>query len=324
MNSNILFRFISWIGDVFEQASPAIFKVIVAVLPYISPIPVAAYTARSAATSLQFTPQVSFTFVLVLEGIGIWVTTALVESIVDWVRSRNSKTAVFVGVFALVTSVYVYILVTLNVTLHANLPETSLLDQQALQRVVTLICFLPLISGICNGMYKVRLQGITENKKSQLRQQELEDEARRLENERKALEQTQTFQIENEKLRLQAEAEKTRQLAEIEREKIRVEGELKMAKLEVKRQKASENNALPSQPEEAVASASTARKPSTPKPSTSTGGSVGNQVYLKVDEVYGKEKRVLTHRELCDLGFDKSTAFRHRNRWLSDHPSVKA
>lgn len=36
-------------------------------------------------------------------------------------------------------------------------------------------------------------------------------------------------------------------------------------------------------------------------------------------EAYNDDEHVLTHSELVSMGFDKSTAWRHRNAWLEEH-----
>ena len=38
-----------------------------------------------------------------------------------------------------------------------------------------------------------------------------------------------------------------------------------------------------------------------------------------LDEAYNDDERVLTSSELVSMGFDKSTAWRHRNAWLQEH-----
>lgn len=143
-----------WIGDSIEKFGPSAFKFLAAILPYATPIPVAWLTAHSSATFLKFTSGVAFIFVFALEGIGLWFTALLVDAFVDWIRSRNSRTFAIVLLFGAAVSAYIFILVNLNVTLES----ASGNDNPALSKVITLLCFLPLITGIGNGYYKLKLE----------------------------------------------------------------------------------------------------------------------------------------------------------------------
>ena len=142
------------LGKMFEKFNPAAFRFLAAVLPYSTPFPVAWLTMRSAEAFLGFTPGVAFTFVFGLEGMGLWFTSLFVDSIIDVIRSRNTKTIVLVGLFGLVVVAYVSLLVNLNVTLKATTGESN----PALERVITLLCFLPLLTGVGNGYYKWKLE----------------------------------------------------------------------------------------------------------------------------------------------------------------------
>lgn len=142
------------LGKMFEKFNPAAFRFLAAVLPYSTPFPVAWLTMRSAEAFLGFTPGVAFTFVFGLEGMGLWFTSLFVDSIIDVIRSRNTKTIVLVVLFGLVVVAYVSLLVNLNVTLKATTGESN----PALERVITLLCFLPLLTGVGNGYYKWKLE----------------------------------------------------------------------------------------------------------------------------------------------------------------------
>ena len=170
MNKNFLSDIFDWIGDALERFNPSAFKFLSALLPYLTPLPVAWLTAHSSSEFLNFTPTVSFIFVFALEGIGLWFTSLLVDAIVDWVRSRNWKTFVPVLMFGGAVAAYVYILVSLNVTLEQAVGNQTL----QLSRVITLLCFLPLLTGIGNGYYKLKLDYRTQSELSKLHQEDVE------------------------------------------------------------------------------------------------------------------------------------------------------
>lgn len=142
------------IDSFFERFNISAYKVLASVLPYSTPLPVAMLTMTSTQTFLGFAPWVSFIFVFGLEGMGIWFTSLFVDSIIDLIRSRNSKTIFLVALFGLVVLIYIYLLVNLNVTLKMASGESN----PALERVITLLCFLPLLTGVGNGYYKWKLE----------------------------------------------------------------------------------------------------------------------------------------------------------------------
>lgn len=169
-NSNFLAGIFDWIGDALERFNPSAFRFLAAALPYLTPIPVAWLTANSSSTFLHFTPQVSFVFVFALEGIGLWFTTMLVDAVVDWVRSKNWKSFFPVLMLGATVGAYVYILVNLNVTLESAAGNVN----PALSKVITLLCFLPLITGVGNGYYKLKLDLKTQSELSKTHQEELD------------------------------------------------------------------------------------------------------------------------------------------------------
>lgn len=168
--SNFLAAIFDFIGDALERFNPAAFRFLSAVLPYLTPIPVAWLTARSASLYLHFDSTVAFIFVFCLEGIGLWFTSLLVDSVVDWVRSRNWKSFVPVVLFFIAVISYVYLLVNLNVTLESASGNSN----PVLSKVITLMCFLPLITGIGNGYYKLKLDYKTDLEESKKRKEEME------------------------------------------------------------------------------------------------------------------------------------------------------
>jgi hypothetical protein len=90
-----------------------------------------------------------------LEGMGLWFTSLFVDVFVKWIRSRNWKSFGMVVLFAIVVAVYITILVNLNVTLEMANGDKS----EVYSRVVTLLCFLPLLTGVGNGYYKLTIEG---------------------------------------------------------------------------------------------------------------------------------------------------------------------
>lgn len=142
------------IDTFFEQFNISAYKVLASVLPYGTPLPVAWLTMRSAESFLGFAGWISFIFVFCLEGLGLWFTSLFVDSIIDVIRSRNIKTLGLVALFGAVVFVYVYILVNLNVTLKSSSADYN----PALAQVITLLCYLPLLSGVGNAYYKWQLE----------------------------------------------------------------------------------------------------------------------------------------------------------------------
>lgn len=162
MNETKLAKFFNWLGDSVEAFGPSAYRFLAAVLPYLTPLPVAWLTMKSAETFLSFEPWVSFVFVFGLEGIGLWFTGLFVEAVVDFIKSRNLKTFGLVILFGAVVIAYIRILVTLNVTLKAATGNAN----ADLSQVITLLCFLPLLTGVGNGYYKIKLESKRDQKLS--------------------------------------------------------------------------------------------------------------------------------------------------------------
>lgn len=171
-NTNWLANFFNNIGEVFEKFNPAAFRFLAAFLPYLTPVPVAWVSQANATKFLNLPPQVSFIFVFGLEGIGLWFTALFVDSIVTAIRSKNLKSWITVVMFAVAVAVYVTILVNINVIIE----QSSSQNNPAYSRVITLLCFLPLITGIGNGYYKLNLESKTNIEIAQQKQSEWEQE----------------------------------------------------------------------------------------------------------------------------------------------------
>lgn len=170
--NNWLANFFNNAGEVFEKFNPAAFRFLAAFLPYLTPIPVAWVSQANATKFLNLPPQVSFVFVFGLEGIGLWFTALFVDSVVTAIRSKGLKPWFTVLMFAVAVTVYVVILVNINVIIEQSSGQTD----PAYSRVITLLCFLPLITGIGNGYYKLILESKTNIELAQQKQDEWQRE----------------------------------------------------------------------------------------------------------------------------------------------------
>ena len=173
--TNFLANVFDWLGEVFERLSPAMFRMLSTVLPYITPLPIAWLTARHASQFLGFTPNISTVFVIMLEGIGLWATTELVDAFVDAVRSRNLKSWGVVSFLFVVVLAYVSLLISLNVTLQKAVGNTN----PTMSLVLTLICFLPFIAGSLNGYRKVKMETKTQMQLDKEHQDQKEEQKRK-------------------------------------------------------------------------------------------------------------------------------------------------
>lgn len=218
--NNFLVRFLDYVRDLFEHMSPSLFALMATMLPYLSPLPIAIFTSANATRYLEFDPVVSGIFVFVLEALGLWVTSVLVDSVIEFIRSRNSKTGVMILIFGAVTGVYITILINLNVSLETSDPTKVI--SPAYTRVITLISIIPLLTGFMNGWHKAKLEN---EKRDALANEEkkIQDEKLRLENKADA--------------DLRAEAEHKRLM-----EKERLASEERIRKAELRAQREASNS----------------------------------------------------------------------------------
>ena len=154
--------FFQGLTDIIRAASPSIFTFVETTLPYTTPTPIALISAASATSFFGLTGFGAFLFVYSLEGIGLISTSKLVEHVVIFIRSRNVKTAITIAVLAITVIVYITILVSLNVKIHNEYTESNF------RQALTLICYLPLVAGVLNGLSLVKIEDInaTESQKS--------------------------------------------------------------------------------------------------------------------------------------------------------------
>ena len=145
--------FLTLTGTV-RAASPAIFAFIETTLPYSTPFPIATITMASAGQFFGLKGFGAFLFVYSLEAIGIIFTSKLVDAIVDFIKARNPKSFLMVLVLFSVVAAYITILVSLNVKIHKEITDADF------STALTLICFLPLIAGVLNGINLVKMDYI--------------------------------------------------------------------------------------------------------------------------------------------------------------------
>ena len=147
-------QFFDTLTMIIRAASPSIYAFIETTLPYSSPAPIAIISSASAATFFGLKGLGAFLFVYSLEGIGLISTSKLVEHIVIFIRSRNVKTAITIAVLTITVIVYITILVSLNVRIHEEFTDDNF------KQALTLICYLPLIAGILNGLTLVKTEDV--------------------------------------------------------------------------------------------------------------------------------------------------------------------
>ena len=297
MNTNQLSKILDWLRSVFEHASPSVFSLFATLLPYLSPLPVAVITAQSARTYLGFTPNIAGIFVFVLEGLGLWTTTVFVDTIVQYIRSRNNKTLIMVFVLLVVVIFYITILINLNVSLEMTTGDIS----PIYSRILTLICFLPLISGFMNGYWKLQLENKTEVELAK----ELEE--RRRQEDRQEREKADELARQE---RLSIEESRRNEVLELE-EKRRQE---RLVKFRIKHG-VSESNGT---------SESTSRSEMEfPKDFRNNNGTMGRpsvhqeRVFGFMEQSYASTRKVPTFTEVMEkLKLPQSTASRLRNEWI--------
>lgn len=145
-------QFFDSLTTIIRAASPSIFAFIETTLPYTTPTPIALISSASAASFFGLKGFGAFLFVYSLEGIGLISTSKLVEHVVIFIRSRNVKTAITIAVLAVTVIVYITILVSLNVKIHNEFTDSNF------KQALTLICYLPLIAGVLNGLALVKIE----------------------------------------------------------------------------------------------------------------------------------------------------------------------
>lgn len=147
--------------EIIRAASPSIFSFVETTLPYTTPAPIALISAASAASFFGLKGFGAFLFVYSLEGIGLVSTSKLVETVVDFIRGRNLKTLIMIFSLLTVVIVYITILVSLNVKIHTEITDENF------SQALTLICYLPLIAGVLNGLSLVKLDFLEDKKKKE-------------------------------------------------------------------------------------------------------------------------------------------------------------
>jgi hypothetical protein len=185
----------------WEKFNLRVYSFLIAVLPYLTPLPVAWMTADSAESFLGLNPYISGILVFGLEGIGLLCTSLAVDAVVEWVRSRSWKTFVPVMMFAAIVYAYIRILITLNVTLEQSTGNTN----ASLSEVITLLCYLPMISGFINGWNKLRVENRSKQEQDKMNEEEKAERHRNQQIEVTERERDAQRKTEIEKLRIQEE-----------------------------------------------------------------------------------------------------------------------
>ena len=310
MNAKFLANIMDWFSDVFEHMSPALFRMLSTILPYLTPLPVAYITAHSATSFLGLEPWVSGILVFTLEGIGVWVTSELVDSFVDAIRSKNVRAWGVVIFLFVVVAAYVALLITLNVILDNAGAARSI--------VLTIICFLPLISGSLNGYRKTKLEIRTNMELQKRHQEQLNAELRTLEaNERMSQAERET----NERL------ERERLLANerIETARLRSQERLEKAKIQ------PTNERIPANTERT----NVRKRTNAPTNERSTNGDLRTFVIQLIDEYERTNRSVAGVSEISKQiamskngsnsidGYERYKGYvsEVRKQWLQEHPN---
>lgn len=196
----------------WEKFNVWMYNFLSAVLPYSTPLPIAILTARSARTFLELDPYTAGVLVFGLEGLGLLCTSLLVDAVVQWIRSRNIKSFAPVILFGAIVYVYVRILISLNVTLKLatgnNNPELS--------TVITLLCYVPLISGVINGWNKLRIDDKKKSEDDKFHAETREDKLRRERLEEEDRIRREQMEFHKEKLRIEEENKTARTRATVD------------------------------------------------------------------------------------------------------------
>jgi len=282
----------------WERFNLWVFNFLAAVLPYSTPLPIAIYTAINAKKFLGLDPYTSGILVFGLEGIGLLCTSLLVDAIVEWVKSRNVRAFAPIILFGVIVFVYIRILISLNVTLE----QAAGNNNAALANVVTLICYIPLISGVINGWNKLRIENRDKQERDVIHNESRADQLRREEQERE--DRQKQYDAE------QADIARREQLA-FERERIRIQEEQK-----TERVRAKASQPVIQQP---------ARPQETPQ---AISGAVASQysaeMYALLTEVYNATGEVAGVKTLADqfsLNYDKNKGYIStlRKKWATEH-----
>jgi hypothetical protein len=211
--------------------------------------------------------------------------------------------------FLCAVGAYIYLLVNLNVTLESASGNSN----PVLSKVITLMCILPLITGIGNGYYKLKLDYKTDLEHSKRHNEELE--LLKLDKE-----------LEFKKSLQEAEIRKTQEQSALELQKLQADNELKLRKFQIKSESSRNTNGTSGSTSETskTTSRSDMEVPKTNGSSKTTSGSMGRpsvhqeRVFSYLEDAYKMSGGVVpTFTDVMrDLELPESTASRLRNKWL--------
>jgi hypothetical protein len=173
--AGILVTLFDGIKNAVDHANPSLFALVATLLPFALPLPVAFMTAHSARIFFSWDPWAANVLGFGLEGLGLLAWVKLVDAVLEHVRSKNTKIANVVLMYAAVALVYELLLVFLNVVLAWK-------DGADWQYIIVLVCvcLLPALSAMLYGYQKREVEFQLEAEKQQER-----DEAERLRQERR-------------------------------------------------------------------------------------------------------------------------------------------
>lgn len=180
---NFLVTLVTWIVDALEMtlvgildglrnttdhASPSFFGLVAVILPFLTPMPVAYMSARSAMHFFQWDASMAWVLAISVEGLGLIAWVATVEAFLEHTKSGDRRVAKVVWVFGGIAAVYEILLVTLNVGL--TLSEGA--DALYAFVLFLIVCF-PAMSAFYYG-YNKRLAEARINAKEAERRAEAE------------------------------------------------------------------------------------------------------------------------------------------------------
>ncbi len=159
-----------------DHSNLSLFALVATALPFLLPLPVAFMSSHSAQKFFGWDPWAANVLGFGLEGLGLLAWVRLVDSVLDTIRSNNSKLSNLVYIYGLVALVYEALLVALNAVLAAREGADS--DYVT---VLVLVCLLPALSAVIYGAHRQATERALEREK-----QEAKDLAEKIRQERRA------------------------------------------------------------------------------------------------------------------------------------------
>lgn len=116
----VLVGILDGLRNTTDHASPSFFGLVAVILPFLTPMPVAYMSARSAMHFFQWDTSMAWILAISVEGLGLIAWVATVEAFLEHAKTGSAQVAKVVWVFGAIAVAYEILLVTLNVglTLH--------------------------------------------------------------------------------------------------------------------------------------------------------------------------------------------------------------